>query len=159
MCENKTNNNTYYFLCIRPGQITTIVPCEPEQATLALPLSNTASIMKYLLSFAVVIWSMGAKAQTRKDFIGCWTMPGLIAENLSLDSEGNFFFNDYHEYTRSFEPLFGTWKLKGNVLILMYDEQKQIRFKIQVTAGGVWMLVKPGRVRLVKAKPEDCEKQ
>jgi hypothetical protein len=115
--------------------------------------------MKYFLLITLLIYSANTQAQTRKEFIGCWTMPGLKDENLSLDSEGSFFFNDYQEYTRSFEPVFGSWKLKGNVVVLTYDEQKEIRFKIKVTAGGAWMLVKPGRVRLVKARPEDCEKQ
>lgn len=113
--------------------------------------------MKHLLFATLLICSAATQAQTRNHVIGCWTMPGVKDEHLSLDSEGNFFFNDYQEYTRSFEPLFGTWKLNGPVLILTYGEQKQIRFKVQRTEDGAWMLVKPGRVRLFKGAPEDCE--
>jgi hypothetical protein len=115
--------------------------------------------MKYLLFLVLFIWSIAAKAQTSKELIGCWTMPAMKDENLSLDSDGNFFFNDYQEYTRSIEPVFGTWKLKGGNLILTYGEQKQIRFKVKWTEAGVWMLYRPGKLQLFKAATEDCEKQ
>lgn len=113
--------------------------------------------MKHLFFFALLTLPIAIYAQTRKEMIGCWTMSGMKNENLSLDSEGNFFFNDYQEYTRSFEPIYGTWKLRGNTLILSYDEQKQIKFKIKQTEDGAWMLARSGKVRLFKAKPEDCE--
>lgn len=115
--------------------------------------------MRQLLSVSLCLWCISSQAQTRKDLIGCWSMPGLKAENLSLDSAGGFYFNNYQEYTRSFEPLFGSWKLKGAYLVLQYDEQKQLRFKVHQTPTGDWMLAKSDQVRLFKAKLEDCEQQ
>jgi hypothetical protein len=40
--------------------------------------------MKYLLCSALFTFSMAAQAQTRKDIIGCWTIPALREEYLSL---------------------------------------------------------------------------
>ncbi len=114
--------------------------------------------MKHLLlSLILNCCATAAGAQAAKDISGCWTMSGLKAEYLSLDTEGNFYFNHYREISRSFEPFFGTWKLKGAQLVLSYGDRQQMRFKVvRADDDRAWMLYQPGRVQLFKAPAGDC---
>lgn len=111
--------------------------------------------MKRFLLAAIFAFPLAGGAQTREQSIGCWVMSSKPGENLQLNRDGNFTFNDYNTNTKSFETMYGTWKQNLNKLTLMYDDRPQQVFTIR-KSGSAWTLTKAGGFLFTKATPADC---
>lgn len=115
--------------------------------------------MKALLLGAAVCYVFSAAAQTKETVIGCWKMPARAGENLRLNRDGSFSFNDYNMMTKATENLYGTWKYEKSTVTLMYDDRPQQRFRLKKDKAGKWMLTKAGGFVFVKGIPADCAAQ
>ena len=115
--------------------------------------------MKTALITALLACSTIVSAQTKEQAIGCWKMPSRAGENLQLNRDGSFSFNDYNTMTKATENLYGTWKMGGATVTLMYDDRPQQRFTLTKDKAGKWLLTKAGGFRFVKGTPAECGAQ
>ena len=114
-------------------------------------------MMKQFVLGCLLLGSLSASAQKMEQVIGCWVMPNLAGENLQLNRDGNFNFNDYNTLTKSTENLYGTWKKSGNKVTLMYDDRPQQNFTLLRNKKGEWILRKVGGFQFRKATPAGCQ--
>ena len=112
-----------------------------------------------LLAAALAIASLSATAQTKEGAIGCWKMPSRAGENLQLNRDGSFSFNDYNTMTKATENLYGTWKMSGTTVTLMYEDRPQQRFALKKDKSGKMLLTKAGGFQFVKGTPAECTAQ
>lgn len=112
--------------------------------------------MKYLLLLTLIFASLSVKGQSRETALGCWKMPARAGENLQLNRDGSFSFNDYNTMTKATERLYGTWKQEKLEITLMYDDRPQQRFYLFKDKKGKWRLRKAGGFQFVKATPAEC---
>lgn len=115
--------------------------------------------MKFILATALLCASLSAGAQSKEQTIGCWKMPSRAGETLQLNRDGSFSFNDYNTSTKATENLYGTWKMSGNTVYLMYDDRPQQRFTLKKDKAGKWMMTKAGGFLFVKGTPGECTVQ
>jgi hypothetical protein len=112
--------------------------------------------MKYLILPALFTVSLAASAQTKETAIGCWKMPSRAGEMLQLSRDGNFTFDDYNSLTKATEHFYGTWKLAGKEITLMYDDRPQQHFYLFKDKTGKWRLRKAGGFQFTKAEAGEC---
>ncbi len=115
--------------------------------------------MRFFLITLLFINTIAATAQTKEGAIGCWKMTARAGENLQLNRDGSFSFNDYNTMTKATENLYGTWKFEKSTVTLMYDDRPQQRFTMKKDKSGKWMLTKAGGFQFVKGIPADCGAQ
>lgn len=115
--------------------------------------------MKTFLTAAILLVSLSAGAQTKEQTLGCWKMPSRAGETLQLNRDGSFSFNDYNTTTQATENLYGTWKMAGTTVTLMYDDRPQQRFTLKKNKAGKWTLTKAGGFVFVKGTPAECGAQ
>lgn len=115
--------------------------------------------MKSLFLATLLCASLTAGAQTKEQTIGCWKMPARAGETLQLNRDGSFSFNDYNTATKETENLYGTWKMAGATVTLMYDDRPQQRFTLKKDKAGKWTLTKAGGFQFVKGTPAECGAQ
>ncbi len=116
--------------------------------------------MKKLITIlTIAAASFSASGQNKESIIGCWKVSARAGENLQLNRNGSFSFNDYNAMTKAAENLYGTWRLQKSTVTLMYDDRPQQRFTMKKDKAGKWMLTKAGGFRFVKGIPADCSAQ
>jgi len=114
--------------------------------------------MKRFLLMGLLALPLAAGAQTKEQTIGCWVMASKPGENLQLNRDGSFTFNDYNNSTKAFENMYGTWKQNVNKVTLMYDDRPQQVFTLAKGKSG-WIMKKVGGFQFTKATPADCSAQ
>ena len=121
----------------------TVKDSEPQDIKLATVLNDTVK---------------DKKPQNTKyeGLIGFWFMPHVGVINITFYEDETFVFNDYNLKTKEDETFRGTYKLKGDKLILKYNDRPQQIFKYaKGDAIGNYYITKGDYYYFVKGEVDD----